>query len=166
MRKFLSLLFVLFIPFILTSCEGGNELRTVAFVDMTNAGSEEYAVKVLFSDDKRVDNKYYDIQIKADGRKTISIGREFESKKDIMLTNDWQSLTTLMLDEPNTEILTVGSDAETIVFVLNSREKVSIAWRAVVGGIEDNAFGTGKIITSPESCSDEFVLKVLRVKEN
>ena len=151
---------LLLIPcFLLTACENGNTLHTVSFSEITNAGSENYAFRVDFAEDKRVDNKYYDLQIKADGNKKIKIGKEFEEKKEIFLTKDWQSLTTLMLETPDTETFTMGQDAVTIIYIFLAEEKIEITLRAVVGGIENNAKGTGKIITSPESCSEEFKIK-------
>jgi len=158
-RKIFCLIALLLFCLTITACENGNELKTVSFSEITSDGSENYAFRVDFVEDKRVDNKYYDLQIKADGNKKIMLGKEYEEKKEVVLTSDWQSLTTLMLNEPNTEIFTMGSEAESIVYVFTSEEKVIITLRAVVGGVEDNAQGTGKIITSPESCSDEFVIK-------
>lgn len=160
MKKVLSICCLLLVClFALAGCESGNILQTVSFSNITSAGSEDYTVKVTFMEDKRVDNKYYDIQIKADGQKKIKIGKEFEDKKEVVLTKEWKSLTSLLLEEPNTEKFTKGSDAIALVYIFNVEEKTKITLRAVVGGIEDNATKTGQIITSAEACSKEFDLE-------
>ena len=160
MKKLFSLAFI-FISFctLFAGCEGGNLLRTASFSNITMAGSQDYTIKISFAEDERVDNRYYDIQIKADGAKKIKIGKEFEKKKEAQLSESWQSLTTLLLDEANTETFVKGSEAVTVIYIFNTEEESKITFRVVVGGIEDNASGTGKIITSPEDCSDEFVVK-------
>jgi len=160
MKKIFCLIFIFLFCFTITACENGNELKTVSFSDVTSAGSENYAFRIDFAKDDRVDDKYYDIQIKADGNKKIQIGKEYEDKKEVSLSSDWKSLTTLMLEIPNTETFTIGREAVSIVYIFTTSERVVITLRAVVGGIEDNAFGTGKIITSPEVCSNEFVMKI------
>ncbi len=157
MKKILSICFLFLICAItFAGCEEGNSLQTVAFSNITSAGSDDYTVKITFMEDKRVDNKYYDIQIKADGTKKVKIGKEFEEKKEVTLSQEWSSLTTLLLDEPNTETFTKGSDAVMLIYIFNVEEKTKVTFRAVVGGIEDNATKTGQIITSAEACSQEF----------
>lgn len=157
MKKILSLFSIFLMSLcVLAGCESSNTLKTVAFSNVTGAGSEDYTVRVMFLEDKRVDNKYYDIQIKADKDVKIKIGKEMEDKKEIQLTDEWNSLTTLMLDESNTETFTKGSDAVTLVYIFTTEGKAKVTFRGVVGGIEENATKTGYIITSPEECSDEF----------
>ena len=159
MKKFVIFFLLILCPCIfLAACEDGNILQTVAFSEISSPGSDNYAFRVDFVEDTRVDNKYYDIQIKANGNKKIRIGKEYDEKKEISLTSDWQSLTTLLLDTPNAETFTMGSEAVSLIYIFTSDESATITLRAVVGGIEDNAFGTGKIITSPEKCSSEFVI--------
>ena len=158
MKKIAIYIFLPILCLFLSACESGNMLRTASFSEITSAGSEDYTFKVIFSEDERVDEKYYDIQIKADGNKSIVIGKEFEDKKEVSLTENWQSLTTLLLDEPNTETFTKGKDAITLVYIFNAKQPVKITLRAVVGGITDNAYKTGKIITNPEAASNEFVI--------
>ena len=160
MKKVFSILSVILISLcVLAGCEASNTVKTVAFSNITSAGSEDYTVRIMFIEDERVDNKYYDIQLKADKPMTIKIGKEMEEKKVIQLSDKWNSLTSLLVDEPNTETFTKGSEAITLVYILTAEAKANITFRAVVGGIEENAFGTGYIITSPEECSDEFVLQ-------
>ena len=159
MRKLLSLILLPIFCLILTGCESGNILRTVSFSEITSAGSDDYTFRVTFSQDERVDEKYYDLQIKADGEKKISIGQEFEEKQEVLLTEEWQSLTSLLLKIPNSETFTKGKEAISLVYIFNAQEKVKVFVRAVVGGITDNAFKTGKIITNPEPASNEFVIE-------
>ena len=163
MKKVLSICFLfLTCMFVFTGCEQGNSLQTVSFSNITSAGSKDYTIKITFADDKRVDNKYYDIQIKADGDKKIRIGKEFSEKKEVVLSNEWKSLTTLLLDEPDTEQFTKGSDAITLIYIFNVEENAKVTFRAVVGGVEDNASKKGKIITSAEECSSEFVVNAIK----
>jgi len=161
MKKFFSILSVFLMSLcVLSGCEESNTVKTVAFSNITGAGSKDYTVKVMFIEDERVDNKYYDIQIKADKEIKIKIGKEMEEKKEISINENWNSLTTLLIDTPNTETFTKGSDAVTLVYIFTSQDKAKITFRAVVGGIEENAYGSGYIITSPEACSDELVLEM------
>ena len=159
MKRFTSIFLFIMCCLLFAGCESGNELKTVTFYNITSAGSDDYTFRVVFAEDKRVDNKYYDLQIKADGNKTISIGQEMQEKKEVQLSNKWASLTTLMLNEPKTETFTKGSDAQTLVYIFNVKEKTKITIRAVVGGVEENDGKTGYIITSPEDCSEEFVIE-------
>lgn len=159
MKKIISFVLLPIFCLILTACESGNTLRTATFSEITSAGSEDYTFKVMFSEDERVDEKYYDLQIKADGNKKIVIGKEFEEKKEIQLTENWQSLTTLLLREPDTETFTKGKDAGSLIYIFNAEEKTKVILRAVVGGITDNANKTGKIITNPEPASAEFEIE-------
>ena len=140
-------------------CESGNMLRTASFTNITQAGSEDYTFRITFAEDKRVNDRYYDIQIKADGNKKIKIGREMQEKKEIQLTEKWNSLTTLLASQLNTETFLKGSEATTVVYIFNATEKIKVTLRVVVGGVEENASGTGQIITSPEDASNEFVIE-------
>lgn len=159
MKKILLSFLCVFCLLFCFGCENGNYLRTASFTNITSAGSKNYAFKVVFASDERVDSRYYDIQIKADGEKKIKIGKEFEEKKEVTLSEKWASLTTLLLDEPSTETFTKGSEAVTLVYIFNVQEKTNITVRVVVGGVEENSSGKGQIITSPEEASDEFVIK-------
>ena len=82
-----------------------------------------------------------------------------EEKKEIQLLSRWNSLTTLMVNEPNTERFIKGSEIKTLVYIFNAEEKIKVTLRVVVGGIEENAEGKGQIITSPEEVSNEFVIE-------
>lgn len=159
MRKILSLILISFCCLVFVGCESGNTLRTASFTNITMAGSDDYTFRITFSEDERVDERYYDIQIKADGEKKISIGKEFEDKKEIQLSTMWNSLTSLLVEEPNTETFTKGKDAVSLVYIFNAVEKTKVTLRVVVGGIEQNAEGTGQIITSPEDASNEFTIE-------
>lgn len=149
---------------ILSGCEKGNTLVTASFSNITMAGSENNTVKIVFSQDDRVDNRYYDVQIKANKNGKIEACKEFNAKKEVSLTTDWQSMTTLLLDEINTEEFVKGSEAVPIVFIFTTTEPIVITLRVVTGGVEDNASGRGQIITSTEICSKEFSLD-LKTKE-
>ena len=45
----------------------------------------------------------------------------------------------------DTETFIMGQDAVSIIYIFTTTEKATIVLRGVVGGIEDNAKGTGKI---------------------
>ena len=146
-------------------CESENMLRTVSFTNVTGAGSDKHTVKVVFAQDKRVDEKYYDLQIKASGDLTISIGREMEERRVISLNKEWQSLTTLLVSEKDSETFVKGKDAVTLTYIFTSKQVGSVVFRAVVGGVEKNASGKGQIITSPEVCSNEFVVDIRQLEK-
>lgn len=149
----------------LAGCESGNMLRTVSFTDATGAGSEKYTIKVVFAQDERVDDKYYDIQIKAGGDLTISLGEEMKERKTMSLSSEWQSLTTLLVEEENTEEFVKGEEAVMKTYIFTSKQVGSVTFRAVVGGIEENASGKGYIITSAEVCSNEFNVEIKNLEK-
>lgn len=151
--------------FALCGCENGNMLRTVTFSEATSAGSDKYVVKVVFAEDKRVDDKFYDLQVRANGDLTISIGKEMQEKKVVSIDKEWQSLTTLLLDEKDTERFVKGADAVMTTYIFSSKQTGTVVFRAVVGGVEENASGKGQIITSPEVCSNEFCVDIKNLEK-
>ena len=150
----------------LAGCESGNMLRTVSFYEITGAGSEKYTVKVVYAQDKRVDDKYYDLQIKASGDLTILLGKENDEKKTISLNKEWQSLTSLLAKEEGSETFVKGKDAVCDVYIFTSKQTGTVTFRAVVGGVEENASKKGQIITSPEVCSNEFSVEIKTLAKN
>ncbi len=167
MKKFIAFFafFLCGFCFALAGCENGNMLRTVSFSDVTSAGSDKYTVKAVFAQDKRVDDKYYDLQIKASGDLTISIGEEMQERKVVSLRSEWQSLTTLLLDEKDREMFVKGEDAVMKTYIFSSKQTGAVTFRAVVGGVEENASGKGQIITSPEVCSNEFSVEIKNLEK-
>lgn len=152
----------------ITGCENSNDLRLASFSNITAAGSTDYAIRISFAEDERVDEKFYDVQLKATKAGQLVFWKEGEEKKTLTIDEDnaWRSLTTLIAvseGKPNTEQFIKYSEALTQTYIFNSNQDNTLLFRVVVGEPEDNAQKTGKILTSTEEVSSVFMLKMNKV---
>ncbi len=164
-----KLKFLLILPLIslifLSGCEDDNVIRVATISEITMAGSSDYGVKVRYQDDKRVEDKYYDIQIMTDVDDVgLTIWKERNEKFTIRISerNRWNSLTTIkaraagLEGKENFEKL---KDAVDESYMFNVDKRVKIFLRVVAGESVDNSQKTGKILANTEQVSKLFTLK-------
>lgn len=154
------------------ACEGATDVMAASFSDISISGADSYGIAVKFSEDKRIEDKYYDIQVRAnkpiaemqmweDGGKKYKVS--FDEK------DEWQSLTTMFAlgeGKPGTEKFIQMKEALGRRIMFSSTEKVNLTFRVVVGESVDNRDKTGKVIVSTEPISSEFTLKIDRPANN
>ena len=158
--------FILIIPIIfMFACENATRLECASFSEITSAGSENYAVRVNFASDSRIKEKYLDIQIKTDKICQLTFWEENDEKLTLNFPDfdEWYSLTTLIAEAKGLqgeEEFEKYSEATGKTYLFNYDGELKITMRAVVGDIEDNSSGTGKILVGSEPISSQFNLKI------
>lgn len=147
-------------------CERTNDLRSASFFDITVPSSQNKTIKVVFEKDSRVDEKFVDIQLRAN-KASIVLCHE-ENKEDFELTFEdtkWKSLTTLFYEAQNRsgeEEFKKYKETQSLTYIFSSEEEVVLTFRAVVGEPEQNSLKTGYILTNAKEISDEFKLKLTK----
>lgn len=160
--KFLALLIIC--ACIFAGCESSNEITVAYLSNATSAGSEDYAVKITFQQDDRVENKYYDIQIMSDvDDLQFTFFQEGEGKMSatISQSNRWNSLTSIIyssMGQEGKESFEQLKNAVDVIYVINVEKPAKLFFRVVAGEVEDNADGTGEILANTQPVSADFVL--------
>ena len=169
--KYLKLLFCLCIPlFVLSGCEQSTNLRTAVIRDISVSGSGTYGVGVSFLEDKRLEKKSVDVQVKSDKAETVEIWEENQNKYSYKFenANTWVSITTIFVnvkDSPDTEDFEEYTQASARRYLFSSEKDVKLTFRVVAGEEKDNASKKGKILTGSEQISDEFNLDIKAKKQ-
>jgi len=165
MKLIKKLLFLLLVPILFVGCESTTDVRTASFTNITASGSADFTIKIAMQSDDRVNKKAVDIQVRANKECELKCWEENKSKMTIIFDDTkWKSLTTLMLTEPDTENFDIYEDVQSKTFIFNSSEKVELTFRVVVGEKLENASKKGYILSNSKEISDEFILKINRVK--
>lgn len=160
--KFLALLIIC--ACIFAGCESSNEITVAYLSNATSAGSEDYAVKITFQQDDRVEKKYYDIQIMSDvDDLQFTFFQEGEGKMSatISQSNRWNSLTSIIyssMGQEGKESFEQLKNAVDVIYVFNVEKPAKLFFRVVAGEVEDNADGTGEILANTQPVSADFVL--------
>ena len=153
----------------LAGCEQSTQLRTATISEITTAGSENYGVRVNFSDDSRLEGKGVDVQIKFNKTGLITMWQENQAKFDyeILESDEWYSLTTIFTvkDNPenvNTERFELNEEANAKTYLFNYKgdRGIEVTFRAVAGDKQENAYKTGEILVDSTPISNQFTLKI------
>lgn len=164
MRKLNIFVLLFCLMFFLSACENSNKLIIAKFSNVTAAGSSDFAVKVVFEQDDRLSEKYYDLQIMSDvDDVNITFWKEFEDKVTTTIAEKdrWNSLTSLTVSSSglvNTESFQKLKDAKGFTIIFNVDRPVKLFLRIVAGEVEPNDSGLGYVIINTEPVSDEFIL--------
>lgn len=167
---FLSILFC-FLCILSFGCANETQLRVAHISDNTGALSTDYSIKVVLDTDKRVEERFVDLQIKSsEAEQFLSIGQENAEKVSVFIPKKdyWYNLTYLIsqangLDGENS--YQTYDDFGNKVFNFNSKNDVELTFRVVAGKIKENADTGENILVLSEDISDEFSLKVKKHQE-
>ena len=168
MKKNIILIFlcIVLIGTCLVGCEKSTQINAVSFSEITAAGSKNYAVRVSYSSDKKLEGKGKDVQIKFSKLGKITIWNEGEEKIEYEIKDydEWYSLTKIFADAKeetkDKEKYEKYEDALTKFYLLNYKGDIKVTLRAVVGDIEDNKDKSGQILVGTDRVSDNFTLKI------
>ena len=164
-KKIFTLILLVCLSFTLFGCEKSTQLRTAYINEITASGSDNYVVKITYSEDSRLENKGTDVQIKFNNLGTIKIGKENQEKFEYKISDydEWYSLTAIFAQSENK----VGEEKfeeyknalpKTYMFEYDGEMKITL--RVVAGDIEENSMQTGQILAGSEPISDNFTLKI------
>lgn len=151
---------------LMVGCENSTEIQGATITDISVSGADNYGIRVSFLTDKRLENKYVDVQVKTDKAVTgMEIWEDGGTKYTINLTevDQWQSITTIFVEaqsKPGTEQFQKFSEAISKRYLFSSKSQVNLLFRVVVGDVADNDTGKGKVLANSEPISDIFKLKV------
>lgn len=146
-------------------CKESTKIEAAYISEITQAGSQNYGVRITYADDSRLDGKYVDTQIKFSRKGEVTIWREGEEKftYQILDSDTWYSMTTIMYEakgKSGQEEFEQKDDAVAKVYLFNSSQSQNITFRVVCGMTEENSSRTGQILVGSESISDHFTLKI------
>ena len=165
-NKILSLaLLVCIISFPLFACEKSTELRCAFITEISAPSSNNKVVRVSYQEDKRLEDKGTDVQIKFNNIGTIKIGKENQEKFDYKIKDydEWYSMTAIFAEKENKsgqEEYEKFQDALTKTYLFEYDGEMKITLRVVAGNIEDNVQSTGQILAETEPISDNFTIKI------
>jgi hypothetical protein len=156
----------------LMGCEQSTQIIASSISEITSAGSKNYGVRISYSDDKRLNGKGCDTQIKFNKTGTITIWLEGQEKIEYEIEDidEWFSLTTIFAkatkqsEEVENEKTNVKfekfEDSLSKTYLFNFDGSINITFRVVVGEITDSSDDTGEILVETEPISNQFTLKM------
>ncbi len=167
MRKFRFILIyvLLFCSFTFFACEDATTLNCASISEITQAGSENYGVKVNFYNDSRLKGKGVDVQVKFSKLGDITIWEENHDRGIYTIDeiDEWQSMTSiiaLLNNSEGQEKFMKFEQASAKTYLFNFDKSIEITMRVVVGDIEDNIENNGEILVGSEPISKQFTLKI------
>lgn len=166
---FMKKLKILFIPFLICAafcgCESSTSIRVASLSEITAAGSSDYAARIEFADDDRLEEKEYDIQIRSDTENLkLTFWRENDQKitSTITVSNRWYSLTSIKVDAAGLsgqEKFKKLKDAVSESYIFNVSAPCKLTFRVVAGEATENSAGTGQILANVDPVSDELIIE-------
>lgn len=164
-RNIFLIVLLLMVSLTAFACEDSTQLRCAAITEITAAGSENYGVRISFLQDKRLQDKYVDVQVKFNKTGEITFWEENQEKMEFIIEDfdEWYSIEYLKAKATSTE----GSEkfekfekALARTYLFNYDGKIELTFRVVAGDIEDNSTETGEILVGSEPISKQFTLKI------
>ncbi len=161
--RFLWLLPVISCIF-LFGCENSNKIYVASFSEITAAGSTDYGVKISFADDKRVEEKYYDVQLMSDENDvgmTIFLEGDEKFSATISERGRWQSLTSLKVNAAGLEGRETFSQLKDAInqnYIFSVNKKCKLIFRVVAGEMVKNSNGVGQVLANTNAVSKDFVI--------
>lgn len=157
--------------FLLVGCESEQKLEAAHISEITGARSTSYAIKVTLDDDKRIDDKYVELQIKcSDEGQVVSIGQELKDSYNIYFPKKdfWYNLTYLTsvtngvkTEEGYMKFEEFGNK----VFNLKTDSDTTLTFRVVVGDKKENEQTGDEILVLSEPISKEVTVKMKKFNE-
>lgn len=168
MKKFfIGLLGVLFC-FVVVGCTNETQLRVAHISNITSGNSTNYAIKVELENDKRVEERYVDLQVKADkAEQFVSIGEENKEMRDVFFekADFWYNLTYLTTGGDENEYQTYKEHGSKI-FNLTTKSDVTLHFRVVAGKVKGKEEQKETILVLSEEISDELALSMKKNENN
>lgn len=164
-RNIFLIVLLLVVSLTAFACEDSTQLRCATITEITAAGSENYGVRISFLQDKRLQDKYVDVQVKFNKTGEITFWEENQEKMEFIIEDfdEWYSIEYLKAKATSTE----GSEkfekfekALARTYLFNYDGKIELTFRVVAGDIEDNSAKTGEILVGSEPISKQFTLKI------
>lgn len=149
----------------LVGCEDATKIRCASISEITSAGSKNYGVRISYQDDKRLESKATDVQIKFSKIGTYTFWEENDTKLQFVITemDEWYSMTNLICKakgKEGEEKFEELKNAKTKFYLFNFDGESEITIRVVAGQKEDNLNRTGEILVGSEPISSQFTLKI------
>lgn len=165
-RNLVLIILCVCFSFLSTGCENGTQMRIAHISEITSALSTDHAVRVVLDNDKRMEDKYVDVQIKSNKKDQIlTFGEEMEESFRICLAKKdyWYNLNYL-ISKTNGASHEAGykkyEDFGNKVYLFSAQNDVDITFRVVVGQIKTNQETKEEILVLSEEISDKVVVKV------
>lgn len=169
MKRIVSVLIVFACAFMLCACD--RKPLVVSFQNATMAGSDQNTINIYFADDKKFDEKVYDIWIKSDvDDLSLTVNKSNNPKYQIQMpkADIWYSMTSLELESYGKiaqEDYMMYTDAIDIVYVIQTNQKCKITLKAVTGDKVKNAEETGFLLANAEDVSKEYTQQLTPLKK-
>lgn len=165
-RNLVLIILCVCFSFLSIGCESGTQIRCAHISEITSALSTDYAVRVVLDNDKRMEDKFVDIQIRANKKNQIlTFGEEMEDGFSICLAKKdyWYNLNYL-ISKANGTSHEAGykkyEDFGNKVYMFSAQNDVDLTFRVVVGQIKTNQETEEEILVLSEEISDEVVVHV------
>ena len=161
-KSFILVLSILLLAgIIFVGCENSTEIRTAYITEITGAGSKNYGVKIGYSEDKRLEGKGTDVQVKFEKVGKITIWKDGDKKIDYNIEDydEWYSMTSIFSKDETTKFEKY-EDALNKTYLFNYDGQMKVTFRVIVGQIEENSDKSGEILVGSQTISDNFTLKI------
>ena len=168
MKKIILIFLCVCFSFCLVGCESDSELRVAHISDITTANSTNYAVKVVLDQDKRVEQKYVDLQIMVDKpEQVVNLAEENKDKTTLVFEkeNYWYNLCYLTKGDGENDYQKYA-DFGTKIFNITVPNDVRMKFRVVAGDVKQNSQTEEKILVLSEDISKTFTLNAKANKKN
>ena len=146
MRKFFAIILCFCLCF-LAGCENETKVLSAHISDITGARSTDYAIKVVLDDDKRVNDKFVDVQV-------------MSNKENQVLTFGQELQKSHLITIPKKDYW-FGDR----VYMFSSSNDVKLKFRVVVGQVKVNKETQENILVLSEDISDEVELDIKKAKD-
>ncbi|MBO5394579.1 MAG: hypothetical protein J6A28_01570 [Clostridia bacterium] len=166
-KKVRLLILPILVALALCGCENSTDITAAFISESTSAGSENYGVKITYSDDSRLEEKYTDVQIKFSKKGEIVIWKENQEKFTYKIDDydEWYSMTVIFAAVEGKEGKEEFEPIKSVLaksYFFNSEIAQEITFRVVAGDIEENSTGSGYILVGAEPISNQFTLKIAK----
>ncbi len=165
-KKFLGVFAIIILCAVfMCGCQNETELRVAYISDITGALSTNYAVKVVRDKDERVEDKFFDLQLKSNkDEQIVHLNEENGSPIAIFLEkkDTWYNLTYLIGQTNGASVpakLEKYDKGGSKVYSIKVDNDVELTMRVVVGDEKQNTQTGEKILVLSKEISDEFTLK-------
>ena len=170
MKRFGLIFICVCLCFLCAGCESQTSINAAHIMDITSAKSTEYGIKVVVDEDKRLEEKYIEIQVKSSNEnQELTLGQELGGTYTINIPKSdfWYNLSALISKTNGVSAkaeYTPFKEYGSKVFMFTSKNDVNLVFR-VVAGDEKEAENGEKVLVLSEPISSEVTLEVKKHTE-